>query len=127
MADRGEPQGGVSPEEVVRGVCGSLPGVTEKLSHGAPTWFVGRRAFVTLWAGGHHDHDFPHLWCAAAPGAADALVEEAPDRYFRPPYVGARGWVGARLDRRPARDEIADLCEQAWSQVASARLKSQRR
>jgi hypothetical protein len=52
----------------VRAICLALPEVTERLSHGAPTWFVGdKRAFVTLWAHVHHVDDFPHLWCAGLP------------------------------------------------------------
>jgi hypothetical protein len=37
-----------------------LPEVTQRPSHGAPTWFVqDKRSFVTLWAEGHHDNHFP--------------------------------------------------------------------
>jgi hypothetical protein len=53
----------------VRAICLALPEVTERLSHGAPTWFVrDKKAFVTMWAHGHHANDFPHLWCAGPPG-----------------------------------------------------------
>lgn len=76
----------------VRARCLALPEVTERPSHGAPTWFVrGRSTFVTLHVDGHHDNDFPHLWCAAPPGAQQELVAEDPARFFRPPYVGGRG------------------------------------
>jgi hypothetical protein len=85
--------------ELAGPVCLALPEVTERLSHGAPTWFVrGKRAFETLWAHGHHDHDFPHLWCAGPLGAQQELVASEPGRFFRPPYVGGRGWIGVRLD-----------------------------
>ena len=43
-------------------ICLALPEVTERPSHGAPTWFVrGKGSFVTLWADGHHEDQFPHL------------------------------------------------------------------
>ena len=107
----------------VRGVCLSLPEVTERPSHGAPSFFVrGKRAFVTVWAGGHHDHTFPHLWCATLPGAQDALIAADPGRCFRPPYVGHRGWVGVHLDGRVDWDLVAALCEDAYRAVAPARL-----
>ena len=107
----------------VRASCAALPEVTERLSHGAPTWFVrGKRAFVTLWADGHHDNDFPHLWCAAPPGAQQELAAAEPARFFRPPYVGGRGWIGVRLDRDPDWDEIAELCRDAYRAIAPARL-----
>ena len=111
--------------EHMRTICLSLPEVTERPSHGAPTWFVrGKSAFVTLWADGHHENQFPHLWCAAAPGAQDELTASAPDRFFRPPYVGGRGWIGVRLDAPPPVDwtEIAEVCEDAYRAVAPAGL-----
>lgn len=107
----------------LRRICLGFPEVTERLSHGAPTWFIrDRKAFVTLWADGHHENRFPHLWCAAPPGAQEELTAAAPERFFRPPYVGGRGWLGVRLDRSPDWAEIAELCEDAYRSVAPARL-----
>jgi hypothetical protein len=107
----------------VRVICLALPEASERLSHGAPTWFVGSKgAFVTLWAQGHHANDFPHLWCAAPPGEQDELVMAEPGRFFRPPYVGGRGWIGVRLDRDPDWAEIAELCQDAYRVIAPARL-----
>src|SRR5690606_41679613 len=73
----------------------------------------------------YHQYDFPHLVCAAPAGAQEALVASAPQRYFRPPYVGGRGWVGVRLDGDPDWDEIAELCEDAYRTVAPPRLVAQ--
>ena len=107
----------------VRAICAALPEVTERPSHGAPTWFLrDKKAFVTLWAQGHHDHDFPHLWCAGPPGAQHELTASEPGRFFRPPYVGGRGWIGVRLDRGTDWAEIAELCRDAYRAVAPARL-----
>jgi hypothetical protein len=108
---------GPDVETQVRAICLALPGVTERLSHGAPSFYVGKQ-FVMLWAGGHHDRHFAHLWCAAPDGAQEALVAAAPDRYFRPPYVGSRGWLGVRLDEPLEADELAALCEDAYRSVA---------
>ncbi len=100
----------------------AFPEVTERLSHGAPTWFVrGKRTFATFWLNGHHERDFPHLWCAAPPGAQQGLVEAAPERFFRPPYVGGRGWIGVRMDGDIDWDEIESLCEDAYRVVAPRR------
>jgi hypothetical protein len=106
----------------LRGICLALPEVTERPSHGAPTWFVRGKAFVTLWHRGHHDHDFPHLWCAGLPGAQQELVTAEPGWFFRPPYVGHRGWIGIRLDRGLDLTELAELCQDAYRAVAPARL-----
>jgi hypothetical protein len=111
----------VDVQDRVRAICLAFPEATEKLSHGAPAFSV-KKQFVQSWPDGHHDHDFPHLWCAAPPGSQEALVASEPERFFRPPYVGGRGWVGVRLDGPVDWDEIATLCEDAYRAVAPPRL-----
>jgi hypothetical protein len=107
-------------EERVRGICMALPEVTERRSHGAPAFFVTKQ-FAALMTEGHHDHQFAHLVCAALPGAQQEHIAMAPDRIFRPPYVGARGWIGVRLDDTPGFDEIEMFMEDAYRAVATAR------
>ncbi|MGY6501935.1 MAG: MmcQ/YjbR family DNA-binding protein [Acidimicrobiales bacterium] len=107
--------------ERVRAVCTALPEVTEKVSHGSPSFFV-RKQFVMLWPDGHHDHDFPHLWCAAPAGVQDELVTTEAPRFFRPPYVGHRGWIGLRLDGDVDWDEVAAVCREAYLTVAPKTL-----
>jgi hypothetical protein len=109
------------PLERLRTLCLRLPEVTERLSHGEPTWFVrGKKTFV-MFADHHHD-DRLAFWCAAPPGAQEAVVGSEPDRYFRPPYVGPRGWLGVWLDVPVDWDEIADLVDEAYRAVAPKRL-----
>jgi hypothetical protein len=105
----------------VRQICLSLPGATERESHGSPAFYAGKQ-FVMLWADGHHDHRFPHLWCAAPAGAQQELVATEPDRFFRPPYVGGRGWIGVRLDGDVDWAEMAAICEEAFRAVAPKKL-----
>ena len=107
-------------ERRVREICLAFPEATEKTTHGSPGFFV-RKQFAMLWPNGHHGRLEPHLWCAAEMGAQEALVATS-DRYFRPPYVGHRGWIGVRLDGRVDWDEIADLLEDAYRVIAPARL-----
>jgi hypothetical protein len=112
-------------EDRVRRICMALPGVTERVSHGAPAFFAGKQ-FVMLWPNGHHDHQFPHLWCAAPPGVQDEVVTTEPDRFFRPPYVGGRGWIGVRLDGDDVDwAELAAVCEDAYRTVAPKKLVSE--
>jgi hypothetical protein len=108
-------------EEEIRRICLGLPGVTERLSHSAPAFFAGKQ-FLMLWPDGHHDHHFPHLWCAAPLGTQDELVRLEPDRFFRPPYVGGRGWLGVRLDAEIDWEEIRAICEEAFRTVAPSKL-----
>lgn len=98
----------------------ALPDVSERLSHGAPTFFAGKRSFV-MFHDDHHGDGRLALWCAAPEGVQEALVEGEPEHYFRPPYVGHRGWVGVRLDAGLAWDNVAAAVEDAYDVVAQRR------
>lgn len=108
----------------VRAICLALPEVTERLSHGSPTWFAGKKTMV-MYLDDHHDDGRLALWVAAPPGVQRDMVEQEPDRFFVPPYVGHRGWLGVRLDRSPDWDEMADIVEDAYRVVAIKRLLTQ--
>jgi hypothetical protein len=104
----------------LRALCTALPEVTEKPSHGEPTWFV-RRSFV-MYADHHHD-DRVAFWCAAPPGVQEELVAAQPERFFRPPYVGGRGWLGVYLDAGEVDwAEIGEIVTDAYRQVAPKKL-----
>ena len=106
----------------IRGICLALPETNERLSHGAPTFFVrGKKAFVMVLDNHHGDGRFA-LWCAAPEGMQQMLVEADPERFFVPPYVGHRGWLGVRLDRELHWEEIAGIAEDAYAEVAPRKL-----
>ena len=110
-----------TPLERLRDLCLALPEVTERLSHGEPTWFVqGKKTFV-MFANHHHD-DRLAFWCAASDGAQETLVTGDPERFFVPPYVGHRGWLGVYLDVPVDWDQIADLVVDAYRRVAPKKL-----
>jgi hypothetical protein len=109
------------PLERLRRLCMELPEATERLSHGEPTWFVGGKRSFVMFADHHHD-DRLAFWCAAPPGAQQALVAADPGRFFVPPYVGHRGWLGVRLDVPLDWEEIAELVADAHRMVAPKRL-----
>jgi hypothetical protein len=108
------------PYDRIRTVCMALPEVTERESHGEATWFVGKRVFVTC-ADRHHD-DRRAVWLAASDGVQEALVETAPDRFFRPPYVGGRGWIGVYLDVPVDWGEVEARIVDAYRLIAPRRL-----
>ena len=110
------------PFEEVRRICLALPETTERLSHGAPTFFAGGKKTFVSCLDDHHGDGRLALWCAAPPGVQEELVEEEPARFFVPPYVGHRGWVGVRLDVDVDWDEVAGLVEEAYRLVAPKRL-----
>ena len=110
------------PLETLRKLCLALPETTERLSHGEPTWFVRDKKTFAMYANHHHD-DRLAFWCAAPDGAQEALVGSAPERFFRPPYVGHRGWLGVYLDVPGVDwDQIADLVTDAYRVVAPKKL-----
>lgn len=101
----------------LRQICLALPEVTERLSHGEPTWFVrGKKAFV-MYADLHHG-DRLAIRCAVPDGAQDVLVTADPRRYFVPPYGGGRGWLGVRLDVSVDWEQIDELVVDAYREVA---------
>jgi len=107
--------------ERIRELCLAFPETSERLSHGAPTFFVrGKRAFLMVLTNHHGDGRFA-VWCAASEGIQGMLVEADPEKFF-PPYVGHRRWLGVRLDRGLDWNEIAGIAEDAYAEVAPAGL-----
>ena len=109
------------PLNQLRAICLSLPEVTERLSHGEPTWFVRDKKTFVMFADRHHD-DRVAFWCAAPPGAEEAFVSSDSERFFRPPYVGHRGWLGVYLDVPVDWKEVREIVEEAYRVVAPPRL-----
>jgi hypothetical protein len=104
----------------VREIALSLPGASEKLSHGAPAFFVRGRMFVTI-DDNHHGSGHVAAWCNAPDGAQQSLVAADPKYFFVPPYVGKSGWLGVRLDRGLGWPVIADVVKQAHATSAAKR------
>ncbi|MBS1701870.1 MAG: MmcQ/YjbR family DNA-binding protein [Armatimonadetes bacterium] len=94
----------------------ALPLVTEKLSHGEPTWFVDGKKSFAMFCTYHHGMRLG-IWMAAPPGAQEMLIQSDGEKFYRPPYVGPRGWVGVNLDGEVDWDELADLLKEAYRAV----------
>lgn len=106
----------------VRKICVSLPETTERISHGEPTFFVRNKVYA-MFANNHHDDGHVAIWIPVPPGYQGMLINQSPERYFKPPYVGVRGWVGVELDR-VSDDELAHHLSEAWSLIAPKKLQS---
>lgn len=109
--------------ERVRQICLALPGSSERLSHGEPTFFVGKKVFVTC-ANNHHSDGRVAVWLPVPPGLQAELIEANPAVYFKPPYVGVRGWVGIELGRIGDGD-LEFHIQTAWGLIAPKRLAAQ--
>lgn len=108
----------------VRRICLALPGTTERLSHGAPTFFVNKKVF-TMFANNHHNDGHVAVWMPTIPGVQSILIKQDPNIYFRPPYVGVRGWVGIEL--KNINDDALDAhINEAWQMIAPKKLRASR-
>jgi hypothetical protein len=113
------------PVAAVRKICLGFPEVNERLSHGAPTFFVrDKKSMATVWDN-HHGDETLGLVCAAPPGVQQQLIDEEPKRFYVPAYVGHRGWIGVRLDVAVDWDEIAEILDDAYRCVAPPTLIKQ--
>lgn len=104
---------------MVVAICRGFPEAEERETWGAPTWRVRDRIFAmerTADGGGLS------LWLKASPGAQEVLIGADPDRFFAPPYVGPKGWIGVRLDAVSDWGEIESLVSRSYRLVAPRRL-----
>ncbi len=106
--------------ERVRRLCLALPETSERLSHGEPTFFVNKKVF-TMFANNHHGDGHVGVWLPVPAGLQPVLMEQTPEVYYRPPYVGHRGWVGIELSRI-GDDDLQYHIQTAWELIAPKRL-----
>lgn len=105
----------------IRRICAALPSAFEKMSHGTPCFFVeqGKGCFA-MFSEHHRDDGRLSLWVPVADGLQPLMIEESPDIYFYPRYVGAGGWVGILLDQI-ADDALESHLREARRIIASKR------
>jgi hypothetical protein len=114
------PAANTTPLDRLRTICLALPDASERLSHGTPWWFVRDRRAFACYSENHHGDGITALWCDAPPGAQQAIVAADRERFFVPPYVGYRGWLGVRLDGGPDWNDVAAIVEQAHATAHAA-------
>lgn len=103
----------------LRAICLALPEAAEQETWTVPTWRVRGRIFC-MW--NPMEDGTAALWCKAPRGVQELLVEADPARFFRPPYVGPKGWIGLRLTGRVDWAEVAALVRRSWRMTAPRRL-----
>ena len=108
------------PLEKLRELVFVLPETSERISHGSPTFWGGKKTFASFHLD-HHGDGRVALWCKVPPGAQEALVDADPETFFVPPYVGPSGWVGMQLDRGVDWGVVAGLLEEGYRMVAPKR------
>jgi hypothetical protein len=107
----------------VRRLCLALPETWEKISHGEPTFFVGKKVFA-MCSINHHDDGHIAVTIPAAIGIQEQLIAASPKKFYRPPYVGVRGWVGIELPRVSDKELVLHLRE-AWRLIAPSKIHGQ--
>jgi hypothetical protein len=120
MVTRRKTDQGEKQIERVRRICLALPETFEKLSHGEPTFFVKKKVFA-MCSINHHNDGHVVVVVPAPIGVQQALIEAAPKKYYRPPYVGGAGWVGVELPRVSDR-ELKMHLDEAWRLIAPPKL-----
>jgi hypothetical protein len=107
---------------LVRDICLGFPAAAEKLSHGAPSFHVRGKMYLTF-VDDHHGDGRLAVWCKSTLEEQRQLVGSNPARFFVPPYVGVRGWVGVRVEPENADwIELSILVEEGWRSVAPVRI-----
>ena len=92
-------RGKESQPDRLRRFCAALPSAFEKMSHGSPCFFVGQgKGCFAMLSEHHRDDGRMALWVPVAEGQQTVMIEERPDVYFYPRYVGGGGWIGILLD-----------------------------
>jgi len=105
----------------LRKICLALPEVHEEEAGGEPTFRVKGKIFAMHSSGGHHGNR-PAVWMMSISIEQDLVIRARPDRYFKPPYVGPSGWIGAYLDKSPPWAEITELLRDAWRRRAPKKV-----
>jgi hypothetical protein len=118
-AKQSKPDKGEKHLSRVRRICLALPGASEKLSHGEPTFFV-KKVFA-MCSNNHHNDGHIAVVIPAAIGIQEMLIKTSPKKFYRPPYVGVSGWVGIELDRVNDK-ELAFHIQEAWRLIAPKKL-----
>ena len=108
--------------ERLRTICLALPETSERLSHGAPSFFVREKRCFVMLLDNHHGDGVFGIWCAAPEGNQELLISASSDRFYRPPYVGHRGWLGVRFNDGVDWDELTGIVEDAFATVAPKSL-----
>jgi predicted DNA-binding protein (MmcQ/YjbR family) len=111
--------------ERLRKICMALPEAGERISHGEPTWFAGKGKVFAMLDAYHHGSTHLAVWLPQPLGSQEALIDSDGARFFRPPYVGVRGWVGVVLDGKPDWNMVQSLVREAYVHVATQKLRAQ--
>jgi hypothetical protein len=109
-----------NPLDRLRKIIAAWPETSERISHGSPTFWGGKKTFASF-HDNHHGDGRVAVWCKSSHDVRDELVEADSEVFFVPPYVGPSGWIGIRLDRDVDWGAVEDLLEDGYRMVAPPR------
>jgi predicted DNA-binding protein (MmcQ/YjbR family) len=107
--------------------CLQHGGAYEKISHGTSAFFVEKGKQFVAFEDNHHGSGRLALWILALPTIQELLIQENPDVYFRPPYVGVKGWIGVCLDQGLDWETIDDLVAEGYKLACPIRKRPRSR
>ncbi len=108
------------PIDHLREIIRAWPETDERISHGSPTFWGGKKTFASFHEN-HHGDGRTAAWIKSDADTQEGLVEANPDLFFIPPYVGPSGWLGVRLEGKVDWDMVAGLLEDGYRAVAPKR------
>lgn len=106
------------PTDRLRVLCLALPEAEERETWEIPTYRIRGKIFALQSAIDERDA----VWCKAQEGSQELLVQADPDRFFVPPYLGHKGWIGMWLDRRVDWKEVEELVRRSYRLIAPKKL-----
>lgn len=109
---------GERPIDRLRAICLGLPEAVEKEAWGDPTFRICNKIFAMEKRGDKRIS----VWLKAPPDVQPMLVEVDPERFFVPPYVGSKGWIGIRIDNNPDWDDVAAQVRRSYRLIAPKKL-----
>ena len=107
----------------LRAICLAYPEAEEAGGVGNPSFKVRGKIFAMRHS--LHEVDRWSVWFKAPPGVQQLVVGNDETRFFVPPYVGSKGWIGAYLDVEQDWDELAELIDESYRMTAPKKLVAQ--
>ena len=109
-----------TPLERARAIIAAWPETDERISHGSPTWWGGKKTFASF-HDGHHGDERTALWIKSDPDTREVLVQAQPEHFYIPPYVGPSGWIGVDVGGKVDWGVVEGLLEAGYRAVAPKR------
>jgi predicted DNA-binding protein (MmcQ/YjbR family) len=98
----------------LRAVCLALGAVVEKEAWGECTFRVVNGPMFAMTDNNHHQSGHVAVWVKAPAMVQEILISSDSRRFFKPPYMGHKGWVGVRIDSKPDWEQLTEILKDGY-------------